>query len=371
MRRYCEAGFRFNSAYFGGGTPTTEPDELIQTIESAKQLFGVKEISVETNPKDLRSEVLRSLHDTGVTRLSVGVQSFDDRLLKDMGRFETYGSGAEMYDHLQAAGGLFSTLNVDLIFNQPRQDVESLRRDLQIVRSTRANQVSLYPLMSSNSVTQRMRSSTGIPDHRRLRELYAVILSELAPEFRPASTWCFTRGGQSNDEYIVNADFYVGIGSGAFSNLDGALYVTTSSLQKYQHRIAEGLTGITARSRLSLTDQMRYDLLVKIFGLRLDRRWALQRHGPRFFRRVWGELRMLEWLGAAKRDVEGWVLTERGMSWLVLVMSAFFVSVNEYRDAMRRHVIREFLADDRQVQPDLRGLPSMRPGKQVKVRLEQ
>ena len=71
----------------------------------------------------------------------------------------------------------------------------------------------------------------------------------------------------------------------------------------------------------------------------------MRRHGPRFFRRVWGELRTLEWLGAARRDPEGWELTERGMYWLLLLMSAFFESVNDYRDAMRAH-LRDELPED-------------------------
>jgi hypothetical protein len=145
----------------------------------------------------------------------------------------------------------------------------------------------------------------------------------------------------------VNAEFYVGVGSGAFSYLDGTLYATTFSLDTYEKRIAEGLTGITVKSQLSLTEQMRYSLLVKMFGLYLDRRWALRRYGPRFFRGLWGELRTLEWLGAAQRDEHGWRLTERGMYWLMLMMSAFFESVAEYRDGMRAHIAEELLAAQR------------------------
>src|ERR1051325_3472495 len=167
-RRYYKAGFRFTSAYFGGGTPTTEPVELVETIQLIRRLFAVKEISVETNPKDLVPEILLPLRDAGVTRLSVGVQSFDDRLLKDMERLDKYGSGAEARQHIRAAVGLFPTLNVDLIFNQPHQNLTSLRRDLDIFRSTGANQVSFYPLMSSPSVAGRMRASTGLPARRRL-----------------------------------------------------------------------------------------------------------------------------------------------------------------------------------------------------------
>jgi len=344
IHRYHEAGFHFSGAYFGGGTPTTEPAELVETIHLVRRLFAVREISVETNPKDLQPNILQSLRAAGVTRLSVGVQSFDDRLLREMERYEKYGSGAEAAEQLRRAAGIFPTLNVDLIFNLPHQDLASLERDLDIFRTLGANQVSLYPLMMAPTVAQRMAVTTGLPVHRNLRLFYQTIRARLQPEFVPASAWCFTRQGQTSDEYIVGADYYVGVGSGAFSYLDGTLYATTFSLDAYERRIAQGLTGITAQSRLNRTDQMRYSLLVKMFGLRLDRAWARQRHGASFFRRVWAELRTLEWLGAAHRDERGWQLTGRGMYWLMLMMAAFFESVNEQRETMRARVTQEALS---------------------------
>jgi coproporphyrinogen III oxidase-like Fe-S oxidoreductase len=341
VRLYHEAGFRFSSAYFGGGTPTTEPEELVETSRLVRDLFGVREISVETNPRDLRPEILGPLRAAGVTRLSVGVQSFDDRRLREMERYEKYGSGAEAADHLRRAAGIFPTLNVDLIFNLPHQDLASLECDLEIFRSLGANQVSFYPLMTAPAVTSRMFRTMGLPDLRRRRQFYETILARLQPDFTPSSAWCFTRQGQGSDEYLVEADYYVGVGSGAFSYLDGTLYATTFSLETYEQHITRGRTGIVEQNRLTVGDQMRYSLLVKMFGLRLDREWALQHYGPRFFRRVWAELRTLEWLGAARRDERGWQLTGRGMYWLMLMMSTFFESVNAYRDAMRAHIPEE------------------------------
>ena len=338
IRLYHAAGYRFSGAYFGGGTPTTEPGELATTIALVRELFGVKEISVETNPKDLRPEILEPLRAAGVTRLSVGVQSFDDRLLKEMDRYNKYGSSEVIQSHLRAAAGMFPTLNVDLIFNQPHQDLASLERDLEILRTLGVNQVSFYPLMTSPTVARRMAGAMGLPDHRRLHEFFTTIVKRLQPEFTPTSAWCFTKRGHGCDEYIVDADYYVGVGSGAFSFLEGTLYTTTFSLETYAQRIAAGLTGITTRHRLSRGDLMRYTLLMRMFGLRLDRESVTRRYGPSFFRRLWGELRTLEWLGAAKRDDRGWQLTERGMYWLMLMMSAFFESVNGYRDAMRARV---------------------------------
>jgi len=344
VRRYHAAGFKFGSAYFGGGTPTCDPAELVKTVELVGDLFGVREISVETNPRHLRNEILEPLREAGVTRLSVGVQSFDDDLLRQMDRFEKYGSGHEAAEHIQRAASMFPTLNVDLIFNQPQQTEASLEYDLQMFRSTGANQVSLYPLMMSPSIRNRMIESTGLPNRQHLHELYRLIVNRLTPEFEATSAWCFTRRGNAGDEYIVDADNYVGVGSGAFSYLDGVLYATTFCLKTYEQLVEEGLTGITVRSRLSRANQIRYALLVKMFGLRLERSWAIKRFGQSFFRTVWGELRTLEWLGAAKRDEDGWQLTDRGMYWLVLMMSAFFESVAKYREAMRAHIPEEKVA---------------------------
>jgi len=341
IRRYHAAGHRFSGVYFGGGTPTCEPDELVATIGLVRALFGVREVSVETNPKDLQPPLLAALRAAGVTRLSVGVQSFDDQLLREMDRYAKYGSGDETAERIRLAAPYFPTLNVDLIFNQPHQSLASLQRDLAIFRTLGANQVSLYPLMTSPTVLRRMAKGMGQPDPRRLRKFYQTIVQALAPDFAPSSAWCFTRSGQGSDEYLVASENYVGVGSGAFSYLDGTLYSTSFSLQAYAERIRAGLTGITTQHQLGDTDRMRYTLLVKMFGLGLDRDWAQRRYGRKFFRKLWGELRTMEVLGAATRDAHGWHLTGRGMFWLMLMMSEFFESVNTYRDAMRAHVHEE------------------------------
>ena len=194
--------------------------------------------------------------------------------------------------------------------------------------------------MTAPSVQRRMTTAMGAPDARRLRPFFETILRRLRPEFRPTSAWCFTRGGNTSDEYIAATENYVGVGSGAFSYLDGILYATTFSLAHYEQQVARGRSGITARHQLR-----RRTAALRFAGAnvwaRLDREWALQRHGPGFFRTVWGELRTLEVLGAAQRDARGWRLTDRGMYWLMLMMSEFFGSVNGYRDAMRAHVQTE------------------------------
>ena len=94
-------GYTFNELYVGGGTPTVLPNELVQTLKLVRSLHPIERISVETNPHDLDADNLSELRKAGVSRLSVGVQSFDDNLLREMQRYDKYGSGAEIQAHLQ------------------------------------------------------------------------------------------------------------------------------------------------------------------------------------------------------------------------------------------------------------------------------
>jgi len=339
IRRYHDDGYVFNGVYVGGGTPTVIPGELADTLGLIRQLNpGFGETSVETNPKDLREDVLSMLEMAGVDRLSVGVQTFDDGLLREMVRLEKYGSRAEILDHLNAATGRFRTLNIDMIWNLPHQTTAMLESDLDTLLQCPANQASFYPLMTSRTAARRMAKTLG-PRHKgRMRAYYHRILARLHPSFLPTSAWCFTRGSKGIDEYIVDAANYIGLGSGAFSYVDGVLYATTFSLQAYVDRIDRGLTGITGERRLGERESMRYDLLVRLFGLRMEKDWVRSRYGPRFERMLRPELAALKLTGAIAEDRRGWSLTPRGMFLWVRMMSAFFESVDEFREQMRRHI---------------------------------
>ncbi|MFC1993603.1 radical SAM protein [Chloroflexota bacterium] len=122
---YIQRGFKFSSFYFGGGTPTVLMDELLGFIDYLKENFEVKEISLETTPREVTKENIELLKAAGINRLSIGVQSFDNDILQATGRM-TY-TGEEAKEKLLMAQGNFDTLNVDLIFNFPSQPIENSR----------------------------------------------------------------------------------------------------------------------------------------------------------------------------------------------------------------------------------------------------
>jgi coproporphyrinogen III oxidase-like Fe-S oxidoreductase len=337
IRHVTEAGFRFDELYIRGGTPTVLPDELFSTIELLHGLHKIGAISVETNPDDIGKDAVKRLRDAGVNRLSVGVQSFDDGLLREMQRFERYGSGEQIQVRLERAAPVFDTLNIDMIFNFPHQTETTLNRDLDIlIDDLGADQVSYYPLMASDSTRARMRVEMGAVDYSRERDYYELIRQRfLAAGYTSNSAWCFSRKLGMGDEYIVDREDYLGLGSGAFSYLQGSLFASTFSIGQYQELIRAGRTGAVRQLALSERDQMRYHLLMQLFGGSLDLTAAEARFAGNFEDTIWPEIKLLRALGALNESTTTLTLTEYGQYVWVVLMREFFSGINNLRDEMR------------------------------------
>ena len=127
----------------------------------AREHFNIRELSVETNPNHLTGGRLAALERMGVNRLSVGVQSFDDGLLKKMDRYDKYGSGEQIAEKLRQTIGRFGTLNADMIFNFPTQTPAMLDRDLDTLLAIGIDQVTWYPLMVSDSTRIKVTETLG------------------------------------------------------------------------------------------------------------------------------------------------------------------------------------------------------------------
>ncbi len=343
IRIATDTGYTFSELYVGGGTPTVLPDELVETIDLVRSLHPVKNISVETNPHDLDAHNLSQLRAAGVSRLSVGVQSFDDDLLREMQRYDKYGSAAEIQRHLQLAGKIFDTLNVDMIFNFPHQDQASLTTDLNTLTDVLAvDQVSFYPLMSAASTEKAMQHDIGVVDPSREHRFYKVIVEHmLSAGYTRSSAWCFTRQAAMLDEYIVGHEEYLGLGSGSFSYIDGGMYANTFSINHYLQLVQAGNNSCVRHRPLTTREQMRYYLLMKLFSGALDKAAAEERFAGRFQRTLRRELAGLRGIGATTDSEDTIELTESGYYLWVVMMQEFFGGVNNFRDDMRQHIAEE------------------------------
>ena len=336
MRMVADRGYRCTSMYVGGGTPTVMIDELCETIDVARELFDIREVSSETNPDHLIPEIVDPLVDR-VDRFSVGVQSFNDSLLRQMDRLDKYGSGTEIMERLRWAEGRFHSLNVDMIFNFPSQTKGMLDHDIAMLKECGSNQCTFYPLMASPVVRQSLKQSVGSVSYRREAQFYRMIGEHLTETFEHASAWTFSRkGGGMIDEYIVDYEEYVGVGSGAFSFVDGTLYVNTFSLAEYGERIASRRFGVVAQRDFSMKEQMRYRYMMGLFGLRLDKHAFEADFGVSVERGLPREHTFMRMVGAyATNTAEEITLTPRGRYLLVAMMREFFVGVNNIRDQAR------------------------------------
>jgi coproporphyrinogen III oxidase-like Fe-S oxidoreductase len=343
IAKATEAGFRFREIYVGGGTPTVLPDELSDTISMLRTEHNIDCVSIETNPDDLSDAGIFRHDGVEVNRVSVGVQSFDDYLLKQMQRFEKYGSGEEIRERLKVFAGQFDTLNVDMIFNLPNQSVESLQADLEFLTDdVVADQVSYYPLMTTPTTRKAMLRNMGSVDFSREKDLYQQIVQHMqAAGYQRSSAWCFTRKSSMIDEYITEQDQYLGLGSGAFSFINGTICASTFSINHYIRLAQSGQTGIVRQRALKSIDHMRYYLLTHLFSGEMDLKLANDCFDGKFTRTLRAELRGLKLIGAARQDSHILRLTDRGYYIWVILMREFFTGVNNLREEMRHSIASE------------------------------
>jgi coproporphyrinogen III oxidase-like Fe-S oxidoreductase len=347
-----EMGYRFTSLYVGGGTPTIMIDELCETIDLARELFPLQEVSSETNPNHLTGKIVNKLEGR-VQRLSVGVQSFNDGLLQQMERYGKYGSGLETLERILAVADRFVSLNVDMIFNFPSQTEEMLVQDLSYILKSGANQVTFYPLMASPAVAHSLAETIGQVDYRREERYYRLICETLADgensPYTLGSAWTFNARGDTAtsatpmiDEYIVDYEEYPSIGSGGLSYLDGSLYVNTFSVQDYNEAIEAGRMSIVGRTRFTKWDRMRYRFMMQLFGLRLDKRQWKQDFGCSVARGLPFEYTFFKMVGAiAYEDDDEILLSAKGRYLMVALMREFFIGVNKVRDQARARLTGE------------------------------
>jgi len=339
IRIYKDLGYKFGGVYVGGGTPTILMDELLKTLELVGDLFSPDEISVETNPDRLQVDILKDLVSLGVKRVSVGIQSFDDDILRKIGRYSKYGSGEELIIKVKDVMGVVKTLNLDMIYNFPGQTRGVLDRDIDIISSMRPDQVTFYPLMISDSTRKTMESLMGEVDYRKEASFYSIIRDRLSSLYEPSTAWCFSKSGSSMiDEYIVKYDQYAGVGSGSFGLVGNSIYSNTFSLEEYIGKLDEGRLPLKTLKVFSPKEMARYFFLMSLFGLRLERDVFRDKFGKDICKMLWPECMFFILSGGIKVKDGRVDLTRRGEYYWVVMMREFFIGVDNFRDQARKSI---------------------------------
>jgi coproporphyrinogen III oxidase-like Fe-S oxidoreductase len=336
IKIYQEKEYKFKGIYVGGGTPTVLIDELAETLNLAREIFSIKDISVETNPNHLTTKNIEVLQQCGVKRLSVGVQTFNDEMLKKIGRFDKYGSGDEIAEKLKNTQGCFDTLNADLIFNFPGQTPQMLEDDLAVLLNLNIEQVTFYPLMISALTQNIMKETMGEVDFKGEEKLYKLIVRHMEKNYDFSSAWCFSRKESLIDEYVVDYEEYAGLGSGAIGYLHGICYSNTFDIAEYIASLEKGILPLQASRKFDIADQMRYDFLMKLFSTKLDIAAMQKKYDGRFVKTLWKEIAAFEIVRAFRYFPPYLRLTPYGRYLWVIMMREFFIAVNNFRDYCRK-----------------------------------
>jgi len=215
-------GRRLSTIFIGGGTPSlfapTAIDRLLTAVRTRITVDPSAEITMEANPGTFERERFRGYRDAGVNRLSVGVQSFDDARLAAIGRVH---GADEARRALEAALSLFPTVNADLMYALPGQDLEGAMRDLREAIALGAPHVSAYHLTLEPD-THFHRFPPQLPDEDAAADMQDTIEREMAAAgYEHYETSAFAKPGnraRHNLNYWTFGD-YIGIGAGAHGKI--------------------------------------------------------------------------------------------------------------------------------------------------------
>lgn len=315
---------RITSIYIGGGTPTLAMDSVGKILEHVRSRFRLTgDICIETNPGDVDGEVVKRLEDTGVSLVSLGVQSFREKNLALIGR--DYGPAeAERALSLLASSG-FESVNADIMFALPDQNAPELLEDLARAVHLGADQVTAYPLFTFpyTAVGEHLRlSSLRMPRLRDRRTQYRSLSRWLgANGFQRVSVWGFKR--EAVPRYSsVTRDGYIGIGPGAGSHLPGCFVLNTFDFQSWSKTAASARSPVAMH--LPFTGGMSgwWWLYWRLYDTRipLGEMERVFRGGSEKADRL---LHLLERNGFAAVNGNCLELTDRGSFWLHLAQNYF------------------------------------------------
>lgn len=263
--------FVLRSVFLGGGTPSLLPAEaMAQILERLRARFGISagaEVTVECNPESVSRERLEGYRRAGVTRISLGVQSLDDRILPTLDRLHTAAQARAAFEAARAAG--YADVSVDLIYGLPGLDLATWERTVEHALDWKPDHLSAYALTLDEGSLWQAAGVTGLPpeetttaQYRRLAELAA----EAGFEHYEVSNYARPGHRSTHNQIYWHAEEYLGLGPGACGYLGDVRYGNVKPVERYGAMIAGGLVPVGTHETLTPRQQLAERL---ILGLRL------------------------------------------------------------------------------------------------------
>lgn len=288
---------KLRTLYIGGGTPTalsaSQLEVLLKGLTKNLDLSVLEELTIEANPGDLDADKIAVLKNSAVNRVSLGVQTFDDKMLKKIGRSHLEKDIYENIDRLKLAG--FDNISIDLIYALPGQTMEQVKENVAKAIGLDIPHMSLYSLILENHTVFMNRMRRGklpLPKEELEAEMFEYIIAELERAgFEHYEISNFSKHGfesRHNLMYWDNAEYY-GIGAGASGYVNGVRYKNHGPIRHYLSAVEEGNARIT-EEHLSQKEQMEEEMFL---GLRKKSGVSIARFEEKFgrsFDGLYGEI---------------------------------------------------------------------------------
>ena len=239
--------YTVTTIYFGGGTPSILNPEyiknILQEIESSFEILDDAEITIEINPGTVNEEKLKKYKEYGINRLSIGLQSTNDKILKKIGRIHDYKQFEETFFYARKCG--FKNINIDLMIGLPTQAVEDVKQTLEKIIQKNPEHISVYSLIiEEGTIIEKMinENKLQLPDEETERIMYWTVVNELKEngynQYEISNFSKKTYESKHNTNCWKQKQ-YIGLGTSAHSYLNKKRYSNTNNIEEYIKNIQE------------------------------------------------------------------------------------------------------------------------------------
>lgn len=245
IKSYDLQNYNITTIYIGGGTPSyIESKYIVEVLEYIKSKLNANEtkfenmeITIEVNPGTVTKEKLLDYKKVGINRLSIGLQSTNDRLLKQIGRIHKYQDFLQTYNLARNVG--FTNINIDLMLGLPNQSIKDLKESIEKVISLHPEHVSIYSLIVEEGTKLYKQIETGelqLPEEELERKMYWYTKSKLelaGYKHYEISNYAKPKRESKHNSNCWEQKQYIGIGASAHSYLNNIRYCNVSNLKEY------------------------------------------------------------------------------------------------------------------------------------------
>lgn len=251
------------SLYFGGGTPALLVDRIKEIIDTINKYFIITDgIGLELHPDNVTIEILTKLKAAGITKISIGIQSFSSKYQKILGR-NTINIDALKEALAKVA---FETVSMDFIFALPNQEYEDLKSDIDLAFSIGANHIAMYPFIDFTFTKSKVKE---MPKRKKRKLLDSITNYCYQKGYSRSSIWTFSNEENANYSSMTRESF-LGFGTSATTLLRDQFKINTFDIESYCERISNNTIPTSLTIRFTKHQRMVYWLFWTAYSTKVN-----------------------------------------------------------------------------------------------------